>query len=274
MLINNFPDISKYKQCNTLTENYDACMFIPYGPKCYLWFTKINNDPKCIIIDINKDKTLSNGKKTTIRFNKDLTNNNGTILYCVKNNKTNIIVEDIIYYKGKFINNTFKEKLKFFKNFFCYDYKLDILNEYNISLVWIRNNIIDEDIPQKIPYDIYSIKYFSLKSNKCRFVLSKNDNTFNKIKHTFIIKKTEKCELYELYILNKDNKLMFYDNALINDLYNSKKLKLLFETQENLKCKCIYNKKYKAWVPDEIIDNNQTRISNINEVRKYQLNNF
>lgn len=274
-MLENFPDVNRYKQYNNLTENYDACMFIPYGPKCYLWFTQINYDSKCILIDINKDRTLSNPTVTTLRFNNDLTTTNrGTILYCVKNDKTNIIVEDIIFYKGKFVNYTFKEKLQLFRDFFCKDYKQDFLNEYNISLAWIRNNANDEYISQKIPYDIYSTKYFSLKSNNCRIVLSKNDNTFNKIKHTFIIKKTDKCELYELYILNKDNKPIFYDYALINDLYNSKKLKLLFEENNELIYKCFYNRTYKAWVPDEIIKNKSVRISNVNELRKYQLNNF
>ena len=138
-------------------NNSEYLMAIPQGVKCYLWFTQINYDSKCILIDINKDRTLSNPTVTTLRFNDDLTTTNrGTILYCVKNDKTNIIVEDIIFYKGKFVNYTFKEKLQLFRDFFCRDYKQDFLNEYNISLAWIRNNANDEYISQKIIIIIFT----------------------------------------------------------------------------------------------------------------------
>lgn len=281
MLLSNFPDISRYKQYNNLVENYDACMFIPYGPKCYLWFTNIEHDSTCVLIDLNKDKTFANTMKKNIRFNNDLTKGNGTLLYCVKNNQTNIIVEDILIYKGQYTNCTFKEKLQIFKTFFCKDYKQDYNNELNISLAWIRNNSNDENIHQKIPYDIFLIKYYSLKSSNCRVILTKNDNTKNKIRYTFIIKKTNKCELYELYILNKENKPILYDYALINDLGTSRKMKKTFDSigdnqseGNDVIVKCVYNKLFKGWTPEEIVHNKKVRISNVNELRKYPSNYF
>ena len=222
MLLDNFPEVNKYKQYNNLTENYDACMFIPYGPKCYVWFTQKQNNPQCILIDINKDKTLSSGVVKSLRFNNDLTSGKGTILYCVKNGQTNIIVEDIIFYKGKFVQGSFKDKLELFKYFFCKEYNNDQYNKINISLSWIRNNANDENILEKIPYDIYCIKYFSLKSNNCRTILSKNDTTFNKIKHTFIVKKQINVNYTKLHILDRQNKPIFYDYAFVNDLHKVK----------------------------------------------------
>lgn len=274
MLISNFPDVNNFKFNNNLIENYDASLFIPYGPKCYIWFTNIENNPKCILIDINKDKTLSNGLIKNIRFNNNLTNGKGTILHCVKNNKTNIIIEDIIMYKGNYINTSYKQKLFTIKDFFCKNYKNDEYNELNISLAWIRHNINDENINIKIPYDIYAIKYFSLNSNKYRIILNKNDIEQNKIKHTFIIKNANKCELYELYILNKDNQLILYDYALINDLHTSNNMKKIFKDNPNSEfiIKCTYNKKYKGWIPTHIIKDDKTRISNVNELRKYPSN--
>ena len=277
MLHSNFPDVNKYKQYNNLIGNYDACMFIPYGQKCYVWFTLIENDPKCVLIDTNKDKTISNSVIKNVRFKNDLTSNEGTILFCVKNGHKNVIVEDILMYKGKFTSITFKEKLQLFKEFFCNQYKDDQYNELNISLAWIRNNANDEYVHHKIPYDIYSMKFFSLKSNNCRILLSKNDTTLNKIKYTFIIKKTEKCELYELYILNKENKPIIYDYALINDLKTSKKMKNTFERKSDnndIIVKCVYNKTYKGWSPVDVIQNKNIRISNVNELRKYPSNYF
>ena len=65
----------------------------------------------------NKDKSVSNSVKKKIRFKSDLTSGRGTILHCVKNGYKNVIVEDILMYKGKFTNNNFKEKLALFKEF-------------------------------------------------------------------------------------------------------------------------------------------------------------
>ena len=281
MIINKFSQIIKnniynHNNHNTLVGNYDACVFIPYGPKCYIWFTIIDNDPKCILININKDRTLSNNIIKKIRFDDNLAHGNGTILCGVKNNNTNIIIEDIILYKNTYTNKSFTQKMNAYKNFFCKEYINDKYNQLNFSLAWIRNNINDEDIFYKIPYDVYSVKYFSFNSNKYRIILTKNEADQKKIKHTFLISKKDQCELYELYILNNDDKPIVYNYALINDLYTSKKMKNAFHENENstLTVKCIYNKKYKGWVPQTIIKDNSTRITNINEIRKYPSNYF
>ena len=274
-MLSNFPDVNRYTQHNNLVENYDACMFIPYGPKCYVWFTEIEKDPTCVVVDITREKSLTNATKQNMCFNNELASGKGTVLYCVKNNQTNIIVEDILMFKGNKANGTFKEKLTLFKWFYTKDFKQDLKNQLKLSLVWIRNNINDENITDKIPYDVYSTKYCSLKTNSCRIILTKNDNTLNKSKYTFIIKKTNKCELYELYILDRENKPIHYDYALINDLHTSKKMISLFNKNNNnetLVVKCFYNKTYKGWIPDEVIMNKNIRISNVNELRKYPSN--
>ncbi len=278
MLLNNFPDLSKHthNHNNSLIGNYDACVFIPYGPKCYIWFTTIDNDSKCILITIQKDRTISNASVIKMRFHNDLALGNGTIFYCVKTSERNLVIEDILMYKGKDMQTPFIQKLQAYKTFFSKEYQYDTYNQVNISLAWIRNNIKDEDVFLKIPYDVYALKYYTLSSNKYRVILSKNDTENSKIKYTFIVKKKDKCELYELYILNKDNKPIIYDYALINDLITSKKMKDAFENkkEDTLIFKCIYNKKYKGWVPMNIVNHSNIRISNVNELRKYPSNNF
>tara|TARA_Y100000385_G_C13021752_1_gene606517 strand:+ start:398 stop:1033 length:636 start_codon:yes stop_codon:yes gene_type:complete len=211
-----------------------------------------------------------------MRFHNDLTLGNGTIFYCVKTSERNLVIEDILMYKGKDMQSPFIQKLQAYKTFFCKEYQYDPYNQLNLSLAWIRNNINDEDVFLKIPYDVYALKYYTLASNKYRVILSKNDTEHSKIKYTFIVKKKDKCELYELYILNKDNKQIIYDYALINDLITSKKMKDAFENkkEDTLIFKCIYNKKYKGWVPMNIVNHSNIRISNVNELRKYPSNNF
>ena len=278
MLLETFNEITKnkYRNQNNLSENYDACIFIPYGPKCYIWFTIVDNYPVCVLIDINKNSGTPTIVTKRICFNNELSIEKGTIFFCVKQNYKSIIIEDILMYKGKYINKTFKEKLKIYKHFFSKEYKNDKYNELTISLAWIRNNITDEDVNLKIPYDVYSIKYVALNSNNYRIILSKNDIEHDKIKYTFAIKNKNECELYELYILNKENKQIIYDYALINDLYTSKMIKNAFRNRENeeLIFKCIYNKKYKGWIPYNLVKDKHIRISNVNELRKYPSNNF
>ena len=50
----------------------------------YGLITLIENDPKCVLIDTNKDKTISNSVIKSVRFKNDLTSNEGTILFVLK----------------------------------------------------------------------------------------------------------------------------------------------------------------------------------------------
>ena len=94
MLLETFTEITKnkYRNQNNLSENYDACIFTPYGPKCYIWFTIVDNYPACVLIDINKNNEKPNIVTKRICFNNELSIEKGTIFFCVKQNYKNIII--------------------------------------------------------------------------------------------------------------------------------------------------------------------------------------
>tara|TARA_B100000401_G_scaffold368268_1_gene266745 strand:- start:1425 stop:2267 length:843 start_codon:yes stop_codon:yes gene_type:complete len=277
-ILKNFPSFDKIRQKGAnINGVYDACILIPYGIKCYVWFTYENNEGKCILIEMNKDKTINNAKKVQTRFDDVLCEDGGTILYCVKNTPTNIIIEDLCMYKGKALDVTFKEKFRLLKNIFFNEYEQDIYSEIQLSICAIKNKLdSDEILELTVPYDIYSVKYLLLDSNKSSILLKKavGSNTLYKY---FKVKKAYKCELYELYIKNKEN-IVLYDYAYIPNLYISKKLKTMFENNDDyITMKCIYNKKFKSWIPlHKMSDKSmqQKTIVNEYELVKYPSNNF
>ena len=75
---------------------------IPYGKKCFAWFTEYDNKNVCIMMELSESKNkITNVSLVTACFSNDLVY--GTILYgtLLYNSKTRFFtIEDIFYYKG------------------------------------------------------------------------------------------------------------------------------------------------------------------------------
>jgi hypothetical protein len=273
-IISELPNEIFNKRKNGLLNKYDSCIAIPYGKKCLVWIREIEEIEYCFICELNSDKKVVKINKKLLSFNSELVNKKGTILYCTidnnksYNNKLKIIVEDIYYYKGRnVLESNFKNKLYIYKSLFEEDINNSIYNDIYISLVEIKHTY-DELISNllNIPYDIYSVKYVEMRSNKIRTIISKNIPELNKIKLNFIVYKQMKCEYYELYVLD-DNKEILYDKLYIKTLAHSKLLDTIFNNKDTSKVimECFYDKK-KGWIPNKIVNK---RVANLNDIKRF-----
>jgi len=175
LLIKDFPYIEPFYETivHKKVYNSDFILAIPYGQKCFVWFTTFKNQNVCVILEINENNTKIN-KIYIINscfHNKLSYGNNGTILYgtlfkCHKNNITYFSSEDIYFYKGEnIINITFFEKLNIFENIYSNELKNVLYFNNNIifGLPIINNSY--EKIIEYIENLPYKIKYIQFRKN-------------------------------------------------------------------------------------------------------------
>ena len=269
-IISELPKEILDKKHRLLFDTYDACIAIPYGKKCLLWIREIEDNEYCFLCELDNKKNIVKVNTKLISFNSELVNGVGTILFCtimnkqVRENKMRLIVEDVYYYKGdNKIESTFKSKMAIYKKIFNGDINKSDYDDINIKLVEIRHTL--DEIKSNllnISYDIYSIKYVEMNSNRVRMIVSKNIPELNKIKLNFIVYKLPKCEYYELYVLD-NNKEMLYDKLYVRSLNDSKLMETMFIDSDRVILECFYDKK-KRWVPNKKSTN---RVANINDIK-------
>jgi len=160
---------------DTIKPNFDVCLAIPCGKKCFAWFTHIQNKNVCLILELSNNKHINDIKIVNCVFNNDLVYGDfGTIFYgtffqyyfCTKlNNKTLesfFTIEDVFYWKGENVKNyNWFYKFNIFSNIFKNDIKQITYNKsfmvFGLPLV-ARNltelKILINDVKYKI-YNIY-----------------------------------------------------------------------------------------------------------------------
>jgi hypothetical protein len=107
-LLSNFPNIKLSYENITHKKvyNYDYIVAIPYGKKCFAWFTTLNDKTVCLIMELTNNKKINDIKIYNACFSNELAY--GTILYgTVIYNSQNkfFLIEDIFSYKGNVIDN-------------------------------------------------------------------------------------------------------------------------------------------------------------------------
>jgi hypothetical protein len=45
-----------------VSPNYDICMAIPTGKKCFAWFTYHNDNDVCYLLDLNREKKITKSR--------------------------------------------------------------------------------------------------------------------------------------------------------------------------------------------------------------------
>lgn len=107
-----------------VSPDYNICMAIPVGKKCFAWFTFYGNQNVCFFIELNRDKKAGKIMLSSIPVSNELAK--GTLLYgTILDNTANSIndvvflADDIYYYCGTPTKNLlFSEKLAFLYLFF------------------------------------------------------------------------------------------------------------------------------------------------------------
>ena len=298
-VLKNFPKIElSYEKTTHKKVHADMFLLIPKGKKSFLWFKTFNNQNICIlmILNIRNKKILSIEKKVT-SFDKSLCSGKGTILYGTVFNirqTSCFCCENMYYYKGTNISlqNQYQKLLLINDMFLNHINQKKIFNfGLTLGTPIMSENI--EDLYKKavnVPYNIYSIQHRLLFQNKPFLNLPYKEKV--DCYKIFKIKATIVNDIYELYALNNnthesignayipDYKTSVFMNSIFRNIKENDNLDALEESDSEEEfedtsldkyvdlekseiIKCIYNSKFKGWVPLEI---SKDAISNKKEI--------
>jgi hypothetical protein len=262
----------------------DMYLLIPKGNNVLLWFTRISNVNKCILIYLNKYNLVSSVEDIHLSYNKELSY--GTILYgtvFLLDKIRHMTCEDIYFYKGNIINHNLKniyERLESIK--FIFDKELNRKLLTNKSIV-LGLPIIDNKIGncfnsiKNLNYQIKGIRIFNCNSYKSHgFFLNK----FQEQKEcVFKVKASIEEDVYTIFsrngeygnLLIQNYKTSVMMNNLFRNIRENKNLDLLemsdseeeFENidpnkfvdlEKTLYMNCRFIKKFRKWIPLAIAD--------------------
>ena len=207
------------------SEFYTA---IPYGKKYLAWFTYIGDKNVCLTMEINiRNLSVYNLCKwpELCSFNSELSY--GTIFYGTiqinPNKCRNFIIENILYYKGKKIDNVnFVDKLELFNEIFKNDIcnTVYIKNQMTFFLPIMHTNKEKfEKMMWNAKYNVYCVQMRALSGETV------NVNYINKNKKMIFIARPQiKSDIYELYVENNSNsnsKEEYYGIAYIDSYKTS-----------------------------------------------------
>lgn len=285
-IIRDLPDfeLSYEKIIHNKVHNYEYCLSIPYGKKYLAWFTTFQKKFVCIFLEIDKNShKIFDIKINPCCFDISLCNN--TLLYGTIVNNKFFIMEDIIYYENELVS-TYSQNKKLNLIYQLFENKIKQISYVKDDIIFglpeinSKYDMLVKDI-HNLPYKIYCIQFIT-KNVKLN-LLYKNETIK---KAVFMIKPDIQNDIYNLYIQVDKVGLKFYDTACIPDYKTSVMMNNLFrnikenrnldaleesddeEEFQNIELdkfvdlnkrfhmNCIFNDKFKKWVPLEIVKNN------------------
>lgn len=108
-------------------SNYDFCLAIPKGEKCFVWFHLFQEKQVFYILGLNDKKVIYKIKNFGCSFDESLTHRHGTILYGTfyfQNGQYFFTMENIYYYKGnQVVTHNWYDKLVYMKQILKTDLK-------------------------------------------------------------------------------------------------------------------------------------------------------
>ena len=215
----------------------DIFLAIPKGKKYFAWFTYYKSNPMCFILEkkFNQCKIVNIEYKLAC-FDESLCL--GTIVYGtiieIKQHPM-FVIEDIYYYKNKYIGNyNLLKKLDYFDMFFNLT-KQAIYGKnfivFGMCLMSGKYKELMSDI-NEVNYDIYSIQHRSLYNLEPYLVSLFKENKRENIA-TFKVKAENQNDIYSLYCYDRGEKL--YDSAYVSNYDISVFLNSLFRNiKENI----------------------------------------
>jgi len=258
-----FPHIKLCYEKITHNKVSTDCMLIPYGVKCFIWFTRYNNSNVCFVLELS-NKKITKVYPISVHYNSSLCKGSGTVLYGTifmnYTYKLKMITIENIFYKNTFIDKPFHEK---------WEIIIQLLREQKI-----RSNKIMIGLPIIMnPMNIGKTKEYN-DDYKVQYVQYVNE-TIIKIpfKHfekkeisegrVFLAQYHGQTEIYHLL----DENQTFIDIALIPSYKTSIMMKKLFSSNvrdieeyedsddEELEYKkeamvyCNFDSKFQKWIP-------------------------
>ena len=267
---------------NYLKINKHLVTLTSFGKKYLIFFTKINNQKYIFYINRKNNDIIS----VKHRFKDDIFKNTlieGELLKDKNTDDTNIFnnwrfsILDIIVYKNNLLNkSSLYERINIlndmFENEHIQDKNFDIA-EFEIKKYFEYKHMKDVYVRHMLTLP-YNCSGFLFKNEIClersiMYIFQENrtkkkisDVKINKKTSnicSFLIKKTELPDIYELYC-SKEGSLYRYGFAGVPSLANSQFLKNLFinvKNDSNIYVKCSFNSMFSKWIPfnkDDTID--------------------
>lgn len=185
---------------STFEMDFDYAMIIPKGKKYFAWFTFYNDEPVCLLMEIEHQnkKEIKHIKVVHCCFSYELSY--GTLLYGTlfyHNNHPFFSIENMYYCKGVDITNEpFHMKMK----------QIGLLCKNNIQQVAYNHSFIVFGLPVmassnnelkdkflSISYNIYSIQYVTRKNKQLFSILFRDiDEYLTQMKDNMNLKEKEK----------------------------------------------------------------------------------
>jgi hypothetical protein len=123
-----------------VSNNYNVCIGIPSGTKCYAWFTFFGDEDVCFIMEINKERKINKVSYMPLDNTKIQPLSLGTLFYGTFID-FNFVIEDVFLYKGLQTQGLYYgEKLGFLENLFTKDQ----INTINTEEHFINEHIAVE----------------------------------------------------------------------------------------------------------------------------------
>ena len=213
---------------STCEMDFDFAMIIPKGKKYFAWFTFYNDEPVCLLMEIDNQnkKEIKHIKIVHCCFSYELSY--GTIVYGTlfyHNNHPFFSIENMYYYKGVDITNEpFHMKMK----------QIGLLCKHNIQQVAYNHSFIVFGLPvmassnnelkekfQSISYNIYSIQYVTCKNNQLFSILFRDIDEYlrqNKEKINEPITKPKSEENMKMKTVTKN------PNYIVKQQYTQEKI--------------------------------------------------
>ena len=245
-------ELSYEKIVHKKVYDFDLILAIPEGSPCFVWFTTFKDQNVCCLLELDSNKKISKVSIVITSFVDKLSY--GTIFYGTFfrfKNYSCFSIEDIFYYKGKQINQSFSflKKLEIIKNILkneisslalCKNYLIfglpiisfdknfnKFLNDIEVLPYKIRSIHF---ITNKQDKTIYSLKYFkpgSLHNNNNNNNNNNNKNRSFTKKAIFRITPDLQNDIYHLHSFD-NGKFIYYDIAYIPDYKTSVLMNKLF----------------------------------------------
>ena len=160
--------------------NSDYLVAIPYGKKCFVWFTMVDDLATCLVIEFNRNQ-IKETQIVTACFSPSLSY--GTILYGTLFNSTNnnfFTIEDIFSYKGSVVERIcWGDKMRKINTMLNNDFKQVSYNKSFLVFGLPLMSKTNEDLVKMIPTLGYKIKSVQFKLfNKINYYLSINYETY------------------------------------------------------------------------------------------------
>lgn len=234
---------------NKVPENYDVQFAIPNGKKYLLWFTFLEENNVCIIMELNKEKKPCNIQTFAIEFDERLSV--GTLFYGVFLSEYNaFIIEDIHYYKGIHLKLTTGKKLVYIKEFLdsrerlssdTIRFMLPVMKHYqgtphNIELTYPVHHYQYRCLDKICPFlNDPLIKDKSKQENKIQrplFIPIRPDFKKPQYKQStvFLVSADIQFDIYHLYVYGKGGSRIYYNVAYIPDYKTSVFMNSIFRT--------------------------------------------